>query len=106
MSEDREFEELDFDGLENDTTPKGKVKVKVESTVGPSHRQEPLEIARDATIRDLKETLATLFGLPDTQSFHVVIGGRTCDDDDIIDNYDVEDGDTVLIIPFSTAGVG
>lgn len=105
MSEDREFEELDIDGLDEELPPSGKVRIQVESTVGPSHRQETLEIARDASIRDIKQTLATLFGLPDTQSFHIVIGGRTCDDDDIVDNYDVEDGDTMLIIPFSMAGV-
>ncbi|RMG30726.1 MAG: hypothetical protein D6732_15800 [Methanobacteriota archaeon] len=111
-----EFEDLSFeddDLLVNEIksktpatskTPAGKkVTVYFQSTVGPNQKQEKLVVAKDAPIRDLKYTVGQIFGLPPDE-FHISHAGRTCDPDDSLDNYGVEDGDSLLLIPVSTAG--
>ncbi len=106
MSEEREFEEFEIEdefGDENVFAGR-RVRIFVESTVGPSQSKRELEVALDTPVQDLKFTLANMFSLPDPSAFHIVIAGRTCDDDDLLANYDLEDGDTILLIPFSTAG--
>jgi len=123
MSE--EFEELSFDEEEEEEevveeeeiasktpstktpstkTPAGKkISVFFQSTIGPTPKQEKLIVATDAPIGDIKYTVSQIFGLP-PEEFHLSHAGRTCDPDDAIDDYGVEDGDTVLLIPVSTAG--
>ena len=121
MSE--EFEELSFDEeeeeIEEEITSKTPVKSKTpaisktpaskkigvyfQSTIGPSPKQEKLVVATDAPIGDIKYTVSQIFGLPPDE-FHLSHAGRTCDSDDVLDDYGVEDGDTILLIPVSTAG--
>ncbi len=116
MSE--EFEELSFDEEEEEVeeeeiiskTPEKsktpgskKISVYFQSTIGPSPKQEKLVVATDAPIGDIKYTVSQIFGLPPDE-FHLSHAGRTCDSDDILDDYGVEDGDTILLIPVSTAG--
>ena len=118
MSE--EFEELSFDEEEEETeevveeeivsktpstkTPAGKkISVYFQSTIGPSPKQEKLVVATDAPIDDIKYTVSQIFGLP-PEEFHLSHAGRTCDPGDTFEDYGVEDGDTVLLIPVSTAG--
>ena len=116
MSE--EFEELSFDEEEEEVeekdiisktpekskTPAGKkISVYFQSTIGPSPKQEKLVVATDAPIGDIKYTVSQIFGLPPDE-FHLSHAGRTCDPDDTLEDYGVEDGDTVLLIPVSTAG--
>lgn len=118
MSE--EFEEISFDDKEEEDevieteiksktpdktkTPAGKkISVYFQSTIGPSPKQEKLVVGTDAPISDIKYTVSQIFGLPPDE-FHLSHAGRTCDPDDVLEDYDVEDGDTVLLIPVSTAG--
>ena len=118
MSE--EFEELSFDEEEEEEefeeekiisktpakskTPGGKkISVYFQSTIGPSPKQEKLVVAVDAPIDDIKYTVSQIFGLP-SDEFHLSHAGRTCDPDDVLEDYGVEDGDTILLIPVSTAG--
>ncbi|MBA7515882.1 hypothetical protein ES705_07927 [subsurface metagenome] len=118
MSE--EFEEISFDDKEEEEevieteiksktpdktkTPAGKkISVYFQSTIGPSPKQEKLVVGTDAPISDIKYTVSQIFGLPPDE-FHLSHAGRTCDPDDVLEDYDVEDGDTVLLIPVSTAG--
>ncbi len=116
MSE--EFEELSFEEEEEEVeeediisktpekskTPAGKkISVYFQSTIGPSPKQEKLVVATDAPIGDIKYTVSQIFGLPPDE-FHLSHAGRTCDPDDTFEDYGVEDGDTVLLIPVSTAG--
>ena len=121
MSE--EFEELSFDEEEEEEeveeeilsktpetktpdtkTPAGKkIGVYFQSTIGPNPKQEKLVVATEAPISDIKYTVSQIFGLP-PEEFHLSHAGRTCDADDVLDDYGVEDGDTVLLIPVSTAG--
>ena len=116
MSE--EFEELSFDEEEEEEveetvivsktpstkTPAGKkISVYFQSTIGPTPKQEKLVVATETPISDLKYTVSQIFGLPPDE-FHLSHAGRTCDPDDVLSDYDVEDGDTMLLIPVSTAG--
>ena len=113
-----EFENLDFDDEitetetiksktpESSKTPAGqKVTVYFQSTVGPNQKQEKLVVAEDAAIGDIKYTVGQIFGLP-PEEFHISHAGRTCDPDDSLSNYGVDNGDTLLLIPVSTAGRG
>lgn len=121
MSEEfDEFEELEIDlddpdmiSSSNDETPREvkskspssakKISVFFQSTVGPSQRQEKMLISTEAPVNDLKYTLSQIFGLP-AEEFHVSYAGRTLDPDDVVSNYDIEEGDTLLLIPVSVAG--
>ncbi len=113
-----EFEDLDFGDDEPATTtiksktpassktPAGnKVTVYFQSTIGPNTKQEKLVVAEDAPIGDIKYTVGQIFGLP-PEEFHISHAGRTCDPNDSLGNYGVENGDILLLIPVSTAGVG
>ncbi len=113
-----EFEELSFDDEEEEfeeeeiisktpakskTPASKKISVYFQSTIGPSPKQEKLVVATDAPIGDIKYTVSQIFGLPPDE-FHLSHAGRTCDPDDTLEDYGVEDGDTILLIPVSTAG--
>jgi hypothetical protein len=73
------------------------------STIGPGEKLEKLSIDPEMGVSELKETLGGIFGL-DPQDFHISISGRTLDRDDVLSNYDLENGLECLIIPVSTAG--
>lgn len=111
-----EFEDLNFDDASEETssiksktpanskTPAGqKVTVYFQSTVGPNQKQEKLVVSQDAPIGDIKYTVGQIFGLP-PEEFHISHAGRTCDPDDTLSNYGVDNGDQLLLIPVSTAG--
>ncbi|MFX0208744.1 MAG: ubiquitin-like domain-containing protein [Candidatus Hodarchaeota archaeon] len=85
--------------------PKGsQVKLVFRSTIGPGEKLEELTVDADLAVAELKATLGNIIGL-DPDGFHLSIGGRTLDTDDILSNYEIEDGQEVLIIPVSTAGM-
>ncbi|MHA2251840.1 MAG: ubiquitin-like domain-containing protein [Candidatus Kariarchaeaceae archaeon] len=85
-------------------TPAGnKLTVFFQNTVGPSQRQEKMVISENAPIGDIKYTVSQVFGLP-AEEFHLSHAGRTMDPDDALENYGVDNGDTILLIPVSTAG--
>ncbi|MHA2231844.1 MAG: ubiquitin-like domain-containing protein [Candidatus Hodarchaeales archaeon] len=80
-----------------------KMNLYFKSTVGPGERTEKMTVGKNATVDDLKYTLGNVFGL-DPQDFHLSSAGRTMDDNDKVGNYDIGDGDEILLIPHSTAG--
>ena len=87
-------------------TPAGSKKnVYFQSTVGPSQKQEKMVVSENAPIGDIKYTVSQVFGLP-ADEFHLSHAGRTMDPDDTLENYGIENGDTILLIPVSTAGAG
>ena len=102
-----EFEELstdlDDDGDEKSPT-KDKVNVFFQSTIGPSQSNEKMLVSLEAPVADLKYTISQLFSL-DVSDFHLSHAGRTMDPDDTLGNYDVSEGDTILLIPVSIAGI-
>jgi len=72
------------------------------STVGPE-RTEKLSVGTNAPVREIKDTLANIFGLsPD--DFHLSHAGRTMDENSPLGEYGVDNGDEILLIPQSTAG--
>jgi hypothetical protein len=114
-----DFEDLDFD-LEEEKKPiKSKTPAQTKtpvssatagprrnvffkSTVGPE-RTEKLSVGERTPVRDVKDTLANIFGLnPD--DFHLSHAGRTLDESAPLGDYSPEDGDEILLIPHSTAG--
>ncbi|MHA2502115.1 MAG: ubiquitin-like domain-containing protein [Candidatus Kariarchaeaceae archaeon] len=105
MSDD--FEELDIDLVEEEereqSSEDGKIHLYFQSTIGPSQRQERLQVITSAPVSELKYTVSQIFSL-EPSDFHLSYLGRTMDPDDVLSNYDCEDGETVLLIPVSTAG--
>ncbi|MCY3410495.1 MAG: hypothetical protein INQ03_02555 [Candidatus Heimdallarchaeota archaeon] len=89
--------------ISKNPTKGSKISVYFQSTIGPSQRQEKMLISLEAPVADIKYTVSQIFSLP-ADEFHLSYAGRTLDPDDIISNYDVEEGDTLLLIPISIAG--
>jgi hypothetical protein len=52
----------------------------------------------------VKRTLGNLFGL-DPNEFHLSSGGVTMDEANQLRDYNLNDGDDILLIPSSTAGI-
>ena len=73
------------------------------STIGPGEKKEKLTVNDANHVRDIKHTLGNLFGL-DPDEFHLSSGGVTMDEADQLRDYDLKDGNDVLLIPASTAG--
>jgi hypothetical protein len=88
------------------TPPKGgkKVNVYFMSTIGPGEKKQKLAVNDGNLVSDIKKTVGNLFGLnPD--DFHLSSGGVTMDENTPLKDYDISDGDDVLLIPSSTAGL-
>jgi len=112
MSENEDFDELEIEEEEEETVetqmrtkvPSGtRITLFFRSTIGPGEKLEKLTVDPEMGVSELKETLGGIFGL-DPQDFHISISGRTLDRDDVLSNYDIENGLECLIIPVSTAG--
>lgn len=122
MSED--FEEIEIEIIEeevsekenkeNDTEVKEKhpkrefttgerINLFFRSTIGPGEKLEKLTVDPNMAVAELSETIGQLFGL-DPTDFFLSIHGRTLDMDDVLSNYEIDDGTEVLLIPVSTAG--
>lgn len=73
------------------------------STIGPGEKKEKLTVNDTNQVRDIKRTLGNLYGL-DPNDFHLSSGGVTMDENSPLRDYNVNDGDDILLIPASTAG--
>ena len=80
-----------------------KISVYFMSTIGPGEKKQKLLINTGNLVGDIKETVANLFGL-DPADFHLSSGGVTMDESFPLKDYNVNDGDDILLIPASTAG--
>lgn len=80
-----------------------KISVYLMSTIGPGEKKQKLLMYTGYKIGDIKETVANIFGL-DPADFHLSTGGVTMEEDLTLDDYNVNDGDDILLIPASTAG--
>ena len=120
MSE--EFDELEIEIIEEEELEKKETETEViekhpkreftsgerinlffRSTIGPGEKLEKLMVDPNMAVKDLCETVGQLFGL-DSSDFFLSIHGRTLDMDDVLSNYDIDNGIEVLLIPVSTAG--
>ncbi|MFX1370525.1 MAG: ubiquitin-like domain-containing protein [Promethearchaeota archaeon] len=73
------------------------------STIGPGEKKEKLTVNDSNNVSDIKQTLGNLYGL-DPNDFHLSSGGVTMDENNTLKDYNVSDGDDILLIPASTAG--
>ncbi len=121
MSFDEEFdEEFDEDlGGPSEKAPSKKFKSKTPeikgpsggkkislyftSTVGPGEKKQKLMVDNANLVDAIKETVGNIFGL-DPNDFHLSSGGVTMEESSPLSDYNVDDGDEVLLIPSSTAG--
>ena len=86
------------------SVPEGKkISVFFMSTIGPGEKKQKLLVNTGNNAGAIKETVANLFGL-DPIDFHLSTGGITMDETSTLSEYDVRDGDDILLIPASTAG--
>ncbi|MFX1498331.1 MAG: ubiquitin-like domain-containing protein [Promethearchaeota archaeon] len=73
------------------------------STIGPGEKKEKLIVNDANQVNDIKQTLGNLFGL-DPDEFHLSSGGVTMEEDSQLRDYNLSNGDDILLIPASTAG--
>ncbi len=85
---------------EIDTT----ISVFILSTIGPGEKKQDLKVDLRNRIGDLKVTVGNIYGL-EPSNFHLSAGGLTLDENLDLGDYNIEDGDDILIIPSSTAGI-
>ncbi len=83
---------------------RGKINVFIVSTIGPGERKQKLTIDTYNLVGVVKETIGNLYGLmPET--FHLAHSGITLDENSRFKDYEIVDGDDILLIPSSTAGL-
>ena len=113
MSFDEFDEDLELGGEEpiRSKTPASKIpssgkKVTLYfmSTIGPGEKKEKLTVNDNNHVKDIKRTLGNLYGL-NPNDFHLSSGGVTMDENNQLNDYNVNDGDDILLIPASTAGI-
>ncbi|MFX1385594.1 MAG: ubiquitin-like domain-containing protein [Promethearchaeota archaeon] len=80
-----------------------KISVYFMSTIGPGEKKQKLTINDGNLVGEIKETVANLFGL-DPADFYLSSGGVTMDENSILRDFNVSDGDDILLIPASIAG--
>ena len=74
------------------------------STIGPGEKKQKLLVNTGNNVGAIKQTVGNMFGL-NSADFHLSHGGVTLDESAPLSNYTVKDGDTLLLIPASTAGI-
>jgi hypothetical protein len=89
---------------EHKISPEGKkISVFFLSTIGPGEKKQKLLVNDANKVSDIKETVANLFAF-DPSDFHLSSGGVTMDDGNHLSDYNIADGDDILLIPASIAG--
>jgi hypothetical protein len=79
------------------------ISVFFQSTIGPGEKKEKLMVNTGNQVGDIKTTVGNMFGLS-PEDFHLSYGGVTMEETNPLADYNVNNGDTVLLIPASTAG--
>ena len=88
----------------NRIVPGGKkISAYFMSTIGPGEKKQKLLLNTGNLVGDIKETVANLFGL-DSDDFHLSSGGITMEENSPLKEYNIADGDDILLIPASIAG--
>ena len=88
--------------VERVTTEGKKISVYFISTIGPEKKQKLL-INTGNLVGDIKQTVANLFAL-DPADFYFSALGITMDEQNPLKDYEVDDGDDILLIAASIAG--
>ena len=98
-------------GIENKSYIKEPPEIKLEplinvfiiSIINPGKKIQDLNINLNNKISALKETVGNLFAL-EPVNFHLSSGGITFDENLVLKDYNLEDGDEILVIPSRAAG--
>jgi hypothetical protein len=80
-----------------------QITVYFQSTIGPGEKKQKLLVDTSNPVGDIKQTVGAMYGL-EPDDFHLSYGGVTMDEGSPLSEYGVSDGDTLLLIPASTAG--
>lgn len=88
--------------VETVKTESKKISIYFISTIGPEKKQKLL-INTGNLVGDIKQTVANLFAL-DPADFYFSALGITMDEQNPLKDYEVDDGDDILLIPASIAG--
>jgi hypothetical protein len=80
-----------------------QITVYFQSTIGPGEKKHKLLVDTGNPVGDIKQTAGSLFGL-EPDDFNLSFGGVTMEESNPLSDYNVGDGDTILLIPASTAG--
>lgn len=89
--------------LENNF-PEKQINIYFMSTIGPGEKKQKLLIDTDQMVNNIKETVSNLFGLNPTE-VHLSYNGVTLDEKSTLKEFNIMDGDTILLIPSSRAGL-
>jgi len=109
FDEELELEEETPEPIKSKTpaskTPTGgkKITVYFMSTIGPGEKKQKLTVNDGNLVSDIKNTLGNIYGL-NPEDFHLSSGGVTMDEATPLNDYNVSNGDDILLIPASTAG--
>ncbi len=104
FEEDLEEEHVKSKTPASKTPSKGnKISIYFLSTIGPGEKKQKLTVVDGNLVEDVKKTVGNIFGLNPTD-FHLSSGGVTMDENSQLDEYNISNGDDVLLIPASTAG--
>ena len=90
-------------GEKTEILPDKQINIYFMSTIGPGEKKQKLLINLDQKVNDIKETVSNSFGL-NPVGVHLSYNGITLDEDSIIEEFNIKDGDTILLIPSSRAG--
>ncbi|MFX0047689.1 MAG: ubiquitin-like domain-containing protein [Candidatus Hermodarchaeota archaeon] len=97
-------EDLRVKTPEQKITAEGKkISVFFLSTIGPGEKKQKLVVFTGNKVGDIKDTVSNLFAL-DPSDFHLSSGGVTMDETSYLSDYNIVDGDDILLIPASVAG--
>ncbi|NHI93394.1 MAG: hypothetical protein EAX96_12985 [Candidatus Lokiarchaeota archaeon] len=80
-----------------------KINLYFTSTIGPGEKKEKLLVDTANSVGAIKQTVGNIFGL-NPSDFHLSHGGVTLDEASPLSNYNVTNGETILLIPASQAG--
>lgn len=102
---DEDLEPDESEGLKSKvpTNEGKKIAVYFMSTIGPGEKKHKLVVYTGNLVDDIKQTVGNLFAL-NPLDFHLSHGGITMDEKNPLIEYNVKDGDDILLIPASIAG--
>ena len=106
LDEDLETDEKEPEAIQSKTPTSGggkKINIFFMSTIGPGEKKQKLTVKDGNLVQDIKETVGNLFGL-NPLDFHLSSGGITLDENKSLREYNINDGDDILLIPASIAG--
>jgi len=104
LDEDLEIDDSEILKTKSPSDTGKKIALYFMSTIGPGEKKHKLVVYTGNIVEQIKETVGNLFAL-NPLDFHLSHGGITLDEKNSLSEYDVKDGDDILLIPASVAGI-